>query len=231
MGKLTVISGNIFTSQCQTIVNTVNCVGVMGAGIALEFRLRYPEMYAQYQKLCEENKIDIGMLWLYKSGAKWVLCFPTKRHWKHPSKEEYLHKGLQKFMSTYRERGITSVAFPLLGSQHGGISQDRSLEIMKSYLIACDIDTEIFIYDATAPDDVFERFKKVFEISADADISIKTGLPLSYVRKVRKALEGPICQLNQLASVKGIGDRTLEKAFSYMQSSLDCGPGQQGLGL
>lgn len=62
-----IVTGNIFTSECQTIVNTVNCVGVMGAGIALECRLRYPEMHDKYIALCTERKINIGLLWIYKS--------------------------------------------------------------------------------------------------------------------------------------------------------------------
>lgn len=73
-----IITGNIFTTNCQTIVNTINCVGVMGAGIALECRLRYPDMHEKYIKLCMDNHIDIGLLWIYKSSDKWVLNFPTK---------------------------------------------------------------------------------------------------------------------------------------------------------
>ncbi len=73
-----IINGNIFTSKCQTIVNTVNCVGVMGAGMALECRLRYPEMHEKYILLCKDKLIDIGLLWIYKSPEKWILNFPTK---------------------------------------------------------------------------------------------------------------------------------------------------------
>ena len=80
--SIKIISGNIFTSKCQTIVNTINCVGVMGAGIALECRLRYPEMYKKYVELCENREISIGILWLYKSEDRWILNFPTKKHWK-----------------------------------------------------------------------------------------------------------------------------------------------------
>ena len=74
-----IIEGNIFTTKCQVIVNTVNCVGVMGAGLALECRLRYPDMYSLYVDLCNVNKIDIGMLWLYSSTEPWILNFPTKK--------------------------------------------------------------------------------------------------------------------------------------------------------
>src|SRR5690554_3048314 len=106
-----VIIGNIFSSDCQTLVNTINCVGIMGAGIALEYRLRYPEMYDRYVQLCSDSKIDIGKLWIYKSD-RWILNFPTKKHWKDPSRIEYLESGLEKFRDTYLNKGITSVAFP-----------------------------------------------------------------------------------------------------------------------
>ena len=71
---------------------TVNCVGVMGKGIALVFKLRYPEMFDKYKVFCQSKMIGIGKLWLYKSeeSTQWVLNFPTKFHWKYPSKIEYL---------------------------------------------------------------------------------------------------------------------------------------------
>jgi O-acetyl-ADP-ribose deacetylase (regulator of RNase III) len=129
-----VITGNIFTTKAQTIVNTVNCVGVMGAGIALECRLRFPEMYEKYVTLCDQGQLKIGLLWLYKGDERWVLNFPTKKHWKYPSKKEYLEKGLEKFLSTYEQKGISSIAFPLLGASQGGIDGEESLAIMLSYL-------------------------------------------------------------------------------------------------
>lgn len=142
---ITVIRGDIFTTQKQTIVNAINCVGVMGAGIAREFKLRYPVMYEKYVELCRNRLIDIGVLWLYRDADKWILNFPTKYHWKYGSKIEYLEKGLQKFLDTYKEKGITSVAFPLLGAGCGGIDANLSLTIMKKYLGKCDIDVEIYI--------------------------------------------------------------------------------------
>lgn len=97
MNNITFHKGNIFNSQTQTIVNTVNCVGVMGKGIALVFKLRYPEMFDKYKVFCQSKMIGIGKLWLYKSeeSTQWVLNFPTKFHWKYPSKIEYLEAGLQ----------------------------------------------------------------------------------------------------------------------------------------
>ena len=216
---LKVIHGNIFTSQCQTIVNTVNCVGVMGAGIALECRLRFPSMYQQYLGLCKDGRIDIGVLWLCKSTTPWVLNFPTKKHWKYPTKEQYLHAGLQKFMAEYMTRGIETIAFPLLGAQHGGLDPARSLDLMQSYLGKCTIPVEIYTYDKYAKDDLYEQFKaRVLDTSID-ELKILTGLRSDFISRIRTALGDPaVCQLNQLANVDGIGEKTLEKAFAFMRT-------------
>lgn len=213
-----IISGNIFTTKCQTIVNTVNCVGVMGAGIALECRLRYPAMYRQYASLCKDGKIDIGILWIYKNYERWVLNFPTKQHWKYPTKEEYLHAGLAKFMNTYEARGIESIAFPVLGAHNGGLDPARSIEIMKSYLGNCSIRVEIYQYDPMARDDLFDRFKESFLTLGTEELKHSTGLRIDYIDRIRQVLENPkLRQLNQLAQVNGIGDKTLEKAFAFVR--------------
>jgi|LauGreDrversion4_2_1035121.scaffolds.fasta_scaffold57402_4 O-acetyl-ADP-ribose deacetylase (regulator of RNase III) len=216
MSVLKVIKGNIFGSKCQTIVNTVNCVGVMGAGLALECKLRYPEMNAKYVQICEKKLLDIGKLWLFKSPERWILNFPTKKHWKYPSKEEYLHAGLRRFLDTYLDKNITSVAFPLLGAQHGGINSSKSEEIMVSYLSRCRIPIEIYHYDPAAVDDLYVNFKSILLRMTAEEIKEKTGLRANYVRAVVDALQNPsITQLGRLASIKGIGATTLERLFRF----------------
>lgn len=137
---LTIIKNrNIFDSQCQTIVNTVNCVGVMGKGLALEMKKRYPNMFDKYKDYCDKGLIDIGKLWLYKhSDDKWILNFPTKKHWKNGSEYEYIEEGMKKFVETYQEKGITTIAFPMLGCNNGGLEKDVVIQIMTKYLIKCD---------------------------------------------------------------------------------------------
>ncbi|WP_415035158.1 macro domain-containing protein [Azonexus sp.] len=222
MSELKIITGNIFTTQHQTIVNTVNCVGVMGAGIALECRFRYPDMFQQYLKHCEARKIDIGILWIYKTDDRWILNFPTKKHWKYPSKEAYLHAGLKKFMDTHEAKGVRSAAFPVLGGQHGGLGVEQSIEIMESYLRHCSIPIEIYKYDPLAGDDIFDKFKE--RISA-LDLEVlkrRTGLRIDYIERIREALKNPsLRQLNQLAQVQGIGDKTLEKVFALVRDEGD----------
>lgn len=139
MLTISVISDrNIFNTQCQTIVNTINCVGVMGKGIALEMKNRYPEMFEKYKGFCEKQLIEVGKLWLYKSEDKWILNFPTKIHWKNNSEYDYIKKGMVKFVETYKEKGIKSIAFPMLGCSNGGLDVNVVLEIMMCYLSKCD---------------------------------------------------------------------------------------------
>jgi O-acetyl-ADP-ribose deacetylase (regulator of RNase III) len=228
----TVIEGNIFTSKCQTLVNTVNCVGVMGAGIALECRLRYPEMFQRYVQLCESEQIGIGKLWIYKSD-RWILNFPTKKHWKYPSKIEYLEAGLEKFATTYWDRGIESIAFPLLGADKGGIPANKSLEVMQRYLEDLEINIEIYKYDPNAEDDLYAATREWMLAKGTSEVARITGIRTQYVEKVMEAVERPdITQLNQLARVKGIGIKTMESVFRASrlsdQASESSANGEQG---
>lgn len=132
---ITYVSGNLFESPAQILVNTVNTVGVMGKGIAKEFKAIYPEMFDKYRELCEENKLDIGQLWLYKTPNKWILNFPTKKHWRYPSKTEYIEAGLRKFIEVYSKWGVHSVAFPPLGCGNGELDFDTQVKpLMEKYL-------------------------------------------------------------------------------------------------
>ena len=151
------------------------------------------------------------------SEDKKILNFPTKYDWKYPSKKEYLHKGLQKFIETYKQKGITSIAFPLLGAQKGGIDSNESLEIMISYLKNCDIDIEIWHFDPTAKDDLYEEFKSIFYEIDDQTIKSESGIRIDIVKKIRTALDNPkINSLSGLLTVKGVGDTSLEKMFKYI---------------
>jgi len=216
-----VIVGNIFTSKCKTIVNTVNCVGVMGAGIALEFRLRYPDMYKKYKKLCEENKIDIGVLWIYKSPGKWILNFPTKKHWRFPSTVEYLEKGLKIFVKSYKEKNLESVAFPILGASKGGIDPEISLTIMGKYLSACDIPIEVYKFDHLAYDDLIVKlYSKLTQIS-DKEFSRTSGIRQDLASKIYKeVVNNRVRTISNLLKYDGIGINTVEKLYIFIQSPL-----------
>ena len=142
---ITYVKIDLFESPAQVLVNTVNTVGVMGKGIAKRFKQTYPKMFEQYQKFCENKMLEVGKLWLYKSEHKWILNFPTKQHWRSPSKLEYIEKGLKKFVETYEEKGITSISFPLLGCGNGGLDWENQVKpLMEQYLRPLPI--EVFIH-------------------------------------------------------------------------------------
>jgi O-acetyl-ADP-ribose deacetylase (regulator of RNase III) len=217
--------GNIFTTNCHTIVNTVNCVGVMGAGIAYEFKLRFPDMFKKYKVFCDKGLIDIGNLWIYKLTKddnemyEYVLNFPTKKHWKYPTKIEYLEEGLQKFVDTYKDKGILSIAFPLLGASKGGLSEKVSIDIMKKYLEKVDIPVEIWYFDPNAKDDLYEEFKDKFLKLDIETIKEQSKLRVDLIKKIKNALyREDINSMSGLLQVKGIGDVSLEKSFNFIKN-------------
>ena len=143
------IEGNIFESPAQTLVNTVNTVGAMGKGIAKSYKRLFPEMFKEYQELCENGKIDIGVLWVYRTSHKWVLNFPTKEHWRQASKIEYIEKGLKEFLKCYESMRISSIAFPRIGCGNGELDWNDVKPLMESYLKNLPID--IYIYETHVP--------------------------------------------------------------------------------
>lgn len=142
---ITYVTGDLFLSPAQVLVNTVNTVGVMGKGVAYEFKRIFPEMFDQYRELCEAGKLQIGDLWLYKSPNKWVLNFPTKKHWRAPSQPAYIEAGLKKFTQLYSTWGIHSIAFPPLGCGNGELNFETQVgPLMERYLGKLPI--HVFIY-------------------------------------------------------------------------------------
>jgi O-acetyl-ADP-ribose deacetylase (regulator of RNase III) len=131
---LTYVRTSILSSRAQTVVNTVNTVGVMGKGLAAAFRARYPEMFTAYKKLCDDGSLTIGKLWLWKDPAQWVLNFPTKKHWRNPSRLEYVEAGLRKFAAEYERQGIYEIAFPRLGCGNGGLDWSDVGPMMEAWL-------------------------------------------------------------------------------------------------
>lgn len=141
---LSYVTGNLFEAPVQTLVNTVNTQGVMGKGIALTFKKLYPEMFEQYQELCEKGGLKIGSLFLYQAPTRLILNFPTKREWRKPARLEYIEAGLQKFVEIFNGAGIHSIAFPPLGCGNGELNFDDVRPLMERYL--SDLPIRIFIY-------------------------------------------------------------------------------------
>lgn len=117
-----IIIGNLFESKAQSITNTVNCVGVMGKGVALEFKVRFPEMYKDYIYRCSKKQVRLGEPYLFRSlFPPNILNFPTKEHWRSVSRLSDIIRGLVYLKAHYQEWGIISLAVPPLGCGSGGL--------------------------------------------------------------------------------------------------------------
>ena len=159
---ITYVVCDLFRSPARVLVNTVNTVGVMGKGIAKDFKTIYPEMFAHYQEICESGSFDIGNLWLYKTTNKWILNFPTKRHWRQPSRPEYIEAGLRKFVQVYPDYGITSVSFPLVGCGNGELDWETQVRpLMEQYLSELPITVFVHRQDLQDPFEPEHRNIKV----------------------------------------------------------------------
>lgn len=122
-----VLTGNLLRSAASAHVNTVNTVGVMGAGIARQFREAYPAMYRSYQEACRRGDVRIGQMYLFDRGPtltrpRWIINFPTKQHWRAPSQLAYLEQGLEDLVRHIRALALPSIALPALGCQNGGLA-------------------------------------------------------------------------------------------------------------
>ncbi|MEU4470262.1 macro domain-containing protein [Micromonospora sp. NPDC023888] len=121
--------GNLMTADAEALVNAVNTVGVMGKGIALQFKRAYPANYAAYRTACAAKEIKLGQMFLFDSArpgpGRYVINFPTKGHWRTSSKVADVQAGLLDLVRVVRAHGISSVAVPALGCGNGGLDWDE----------------------------------------------------------------------------------------------------------
>ncbi|MFD7023563.1 macro domain-containing protein [Promicromonospora sukumoe] len=122
---MTEAHGDLLEADVDALVNAVNTVGVMGKGIALQFRRAYPEMYGTYVRACRAGEVAVGRMHVWPTGSstrpRYVVNFPTKKHWRSGSQLSYIDDGLVDLVRVVRELGIRSIAVPPLGAGHGGL--------------------------------------------------------------------------------------------------------------
>ncbi len=135
------VQTDIFQSQASTLVNPVNTKGVMGAGLALEFKKRFPGMFVEYQQACRNGSLAIGKLVLHHTSPKKIISFPTKGDWRQGSKLEYIEKGLLDLVNNYKIWKLNSIAFPKLGCGLGGLSWFDVQNLIVKYLQS----TELYV--------------------------------------------------------------------------------------
>ena len=126
--------GDIFSEDVEALVNTVNCVGVMGRGVALQFKRAFPENFKAYAERCKHNEMRPGQVFVFETAnlgnPRYVINFPTKRHWRGKSRTEDIESGLKSLVGAIEERGIGSVALPPLGSGLGGLDWAQEVRPM-----------------------------------------------------------------------------------------------------
>jgi O-acetyl-ADP-ribose deacetylase (regulator of RNase III) len=143
------VVGDIFSARTQTIVNTVNTKGVMGKGLALAFKKRFPAMFQDYKERCARGEVRVGNPYLYKPSepiAHWILNFPTKDHWRRPSRIEWIRSGLEFFIEHYADWGVTSIAFPQLGTLNGKLAWEVVRPQMDELLAPLPIDVLVYSF-------------------------------------------------------------------------------------
>jgi O-acetyl-ADP-ribose deacetylase (regulator of RNase III) len=122
---ITEVTGNLLNASAEALVNTVNTVGVMGKGIALQFKRAFPENFAAYEKACKAGEVQPGRIFVFEThsmcGPRYILNFPTKRHWRGSSRMEDIETGLPALIAEIRRLGIRSIAVPPLGCGNGGL--------------------------------------------------------------------------------------------------------------
>jgi len=142
--------GNLLEAKVDALVNTVNCVGVMGKGIALQFKQAFPDNYIEYENACKKGQVRIGRMFIYKRNdmfyPKYIISFPTKRHWKAKSRLEDIEMELEDLTRQIKDLNIKSIAVPPLGSGLGGLDwKDVKVRIVKAFEKLPD--TEVLLYE------------------------------------------------------------------------------------
>lgn len=155
------IKGNILDSEAQALVNTVNTVGVMGKGIALQFKKAFLNNFKAYEEACKRKEIKVGKLFVTRdrnlnTGEKIIINFPTKTDWQKPSEYSYIEDGLNDLISVIKDYEIKSIAIPPLGSGNGGLEWERVKKMIDEKLNSIDI--EIFVFEPTSQ--IIEQLKK-----------------------------------------------------------------------
>jgi O-acetyl-ADP-ribose deacetylase (regulator of RNase III) len=186
----TEVRGNLFASGADAYVNTVNCVGAMGKGIALEFRRRYPDMFAHYRRICDDRKLAPGQILPYRKQKPLILNFAIKNDWKHPSKIEWIETCLVKFCGAYRRLGLRSVAFPWMGAMNGGLPLEDIQAVTRKYLRPlADLEIEVYDFDPEAADPLYLALVEFVSAADPADVARLAKLSLRTARLLTELVQ------------------------------------------
>ena len=148
------IEGNLLKADAEAFVNAVNCIGIMGKGIALQFKKAFPENFKKYKTVCEWKGLQLGKLFIFETSLlynpKYIVNFPTKNHWKEKSQMEYIESGLKTLIKEILKRKISSIAIPPLGSGLGGLKWNNvRLKIEEAFEQIPDV--HVLLYEPIDP--------------------------------------------------------------------------------
>lgn len=141
-------TGNLFDSNAEALVNAVNTIGVMGKGVALQFIERFPTNFKLYAAACKKEEVEIGKMFITATNSllnpKWIINFPTKKHWIDKSSYSFIELGLDDLVGQIENLDIKSIAIPALGAGLGGLDWDTVKTIIENTLHDLNIDITIF---------------------------------------------------------------------------------------
>lgn len=158
--------GDVLKARTEALVNTVNCVGVMGKGVALQFKKAFPENFKAYHKACKTEQVQPGRMFIYDSGdlmeTRWIINFPTKRHWRGKSRMEDVESGLNALVEDVKRLKIRSIAIPPLGCGNGGLDWNEVRpKIVNAFAKVPDVEVQLFEpMGAPKPEQMADRTEK-----------------------------------------------------------------------
>jgi len=206
--------GNLLEADVDALVNTVNTVGVMGKGIALMFKENFPLNLKAYEAACKAGDVRVGKMFVTERrellGPKWIINFPTKQHWRNPSKLEWIDEGLDDLKRVIREHKIRSIALPPLGSGNGGLDWAVVRKLIAEKLSDLG-DVEVVVYEPTA------AYQNVAKRSGVERLTPARAMVADLVR--RYAVLGFECSLLEIQKLAYFAERSLARLG--IQNDLD----------
>jgi len=214
--------GNLLQAEVDALVNTVNTVGIMGRGIALMFKERYPANFKKYAVACSLGEVVTGKMFITKTdelaGPKWIINFPTKKHWRSPSKIEWIKEGLDDLRSFIESNQLKSIAIPPLGSGNGGLEWRQVKALIETEL--ADLNVDIQVYEPT------EQYQNVAKKAGIEKLTPARALITEVIRKYWAAgLECSLLEVQKLAWFMG---RVIDSLEKQNPLKLSFGPNKYG---
>jgi len=203
---ITFTQGNLLEADTEALVNTVNTVGVMGKGIALMFKERFTDNHRRYIAACKAGQVCVGKMFVTDvnemDAPRWIVNFPTKQHWRNPSKMEWITEGLQDLRLFLLEKRVKSIAIPPLGAGNGRLNWFKVRKQMEQVLAG--LDTQIIIYEPT------QKYQNVSKRTGIEELTPARALIAELVR--RYWVLGMECSLLEIQKLAWFLERNIERA-------------------